>query len=126
MLLLHALRECSHVRPRLRDRHAWFQSRNHAQVVGAAFVFAQVFGGEGDRFPDFSLVVGESKSRRRDADDGMALSVERDATTNDGRVARESPPPQSMTQNHHPVVSWPIFFIEKGAPQRGPNIEQWE
>src|SRR5215510_13205376 len=126
MLLLHALRESRHFRLRLRDRHAWFHSRNHAQVMGAAFVFAQVFSGEGDRFPDFSLVVGESKTRRRDADDGVALSVERDAPANDGRVASESPPPQSVTQNHHTVVSRPILFIEKGAPQSGLNVEQRE
>src|SRR5215510_10210758 len=121
MLLLHALRESRHFRLRLRERQAWFHSRNHAQVTGAAFVFAQLHSGEGDRFPDFSLFVGESKTRRRHADDGVALSVERDAPANDGRVARESPPPQSLTQNHHPVVSRTILFIEKGAPQRWLN-----
>src|SRR5262249_17873706 len=126
MLLLHALRERGHVRLRPLDRHAWFHSRNHAQITRAALVFTQLFSGEGDRFPDFSLDIGEVKPRGCHADDDVALPVERDAPANDGGVARETPSPQSETQNHYSIVSRPILLIEKSAPQCGLNIEQRE
>src|SRR5262249_8964950 len=75
---------------------------------------------------EFSLVVGELKPHGRHADDGVAFPVERDAPADDGWVAREAPPPQSMTQNHYPIMPWPILFIEKSAAQCGLNVEQRE
>src|SRR5215813_8016660 len=92
----------------------------------ATFVCAQFYGGESNRFPDFGSLAGKLKPRRHHPDDGVAFPIEQDAPPYHRGVACETPLPQSIAQNDHLIVAWPIFLIEKCTAQYGLDIEQRE
>ena len=81
---------------RIGVRHGRFQPRDDREVVEAAF---GSFGWTENPWNEDVVVGNDAEGRRHHADNGKRRPVERDRSTEDVWIARESPSPETVAQH---------------------------
>ncbi len=68
----------------------------------------------------------ELHAGRQNANDGVALIVERNAAANYTGIPAVTALPQAMPQDHDRSTSRPVLFPEKRPSRRGANPQHWK
>src|SRR6266542_1841573 len=84
--------------------------------------------GKAERQPEFG-VFRETKALRHHSDDGViapAVTVERERSSQNIRIATEAALPQSLAQHHHAAPAVRFFFRGETPPQQWLHAERAE
>ena len=70
--------------------------------------------------------IGKGKPRHHHTNDRIRLAIKDDGCANNGGVTTEASKPQPVTQEHDPVMAWPMLGSQEGAPQKRLHTEERE
>ena len=89
-------------------------------------MIGEVLGSQGDRHPKLVVWIREMKSRRHDADDGIALAIEQNGCAQNLRIRAKAALPQTVAHHHDMLASGLVVLCCKDAANGGIQLQNGE